>query len=359
MARLVFLSIPVGKQGAVRKTLESEDIEYTLTEEISGREYGALAFFTLPTTAVEPVLAKLRDAGIDDESITVIMDTKTVISRNFEALESKYEEEERTEEQIASQELKSTVENLMPSNWVYLIMTFVSAIIAAAGLLLNSAAVVVGSMVIAPLIGPAMASNVGTVLNDRDLFVEGAKLQIIGIGLAILGAAIFAIGIRLLHLIPPGISLVAIDQIRERIRPDFLSLAIALGSGVAGVLSLSTGMSSALVGVMIAVALIPPAATVGLGIAWMQPQIILGSGVLLMVNIISINIAALGVLWYMGYQPQRWHFLSQSRESVLKQAGILVVSLLLLSVFLGGVTLSSYQVATTEQVIENDIQNVL
>lgn len=66
--------------------------------------------------------------------------------------------------------------------------------------------------------------------------------------------------------------MLSLSEVRERLRPDFLSLVVALGSGVAGVYSLMSGVSSALVGVAIAVALIPPAATVGIGIAWGSPH---------------------------------------------------------------------------------------
>lgn len=70
-------------------------------------------------------------------------------------------------------------------------MTAISAVVAVIGLLQNSAALVVGSMVIAPLIGPAMAAAVGTVIDDHELATRGIRLQIIGLGLAIVSAAVF------------------------------------------------------------------------------------------------------------------------------------------------------------------------
>jgi uncharacterized membrane protein len=112
---------------------------------------------------------------------------------------------------------------------------------------------------------------------------------------------------------------------------------------------LMTGVSAALVGVMIAVALIPPAATVGIGIAYGEPSLALGSAVLVAVNVLSINLAALVVLWYSGYRPQQFFQRDQARVATLKRVVFLVGAIAVLSLFLGGVTFDSYQTATTEQ----------
>ncbi|WP_227133268.1 TIGR00341 family protein [Halorubellus salinus] len=360
MARLVFVTVPVGKQDAVLDILDDEGISYTLTDETSNREYTCALHFPLPTNAVEPILDRLRETGINDDAVTVTVETQTVVSRDYDQLEEQFTEDEERPEQIAREELQSAAEELVPASMpIYAGMTIVSAIIATAGLLLDSAAVVVGSMVIAPLIGPAMATSVGTVFRDRDLFRDGVKLQIIGAILTVASAALFAILIRTGNLVPPGLDILSISQIRERFRPDVLSLMVALGSGAAGVISLASGLSSALVGVMIAVALVPPAATVGIAIAWGNTALAVGSGVLLLVNVLSINLAALLVLWYMGYRPEKWFRMEQTRKTFVKRVGILLISILVLSAFLGTVTFSSYQTATSEQSIQNDIQSIL
>jgi uncharacterized membrane protein len=107
------------------------------------------------------------------------------------------------------------------------------------------------------------------------------------------------------------------------------------------------------------VALVPPAATVGIGIAWGNTALAVGSGVLLLVNVLSINLAALLVLWYMGYRPAKWFHIEQTRKTLLKRVGVLLVSILLLGAFLGTVTFSSYQTATVEQSIRDDVRQVL
>ncbi len=354
--RLVQISVPQGKLDSVESVLDEEGIDYVVHEEASGRDTEAVVSFPLPTNAVEPILEALRNVGLSSDTYTVITEANTVLSRDFDALEERYAEE-KDEDRIAREELTAKAEELAPSLQTYIIMTVVSAVIATAGLLLNSPAVVVGSMVIAPLIGPAMTANVGTVVDDHELFIRGVKLQAFGLLLAIASATVFAVIVRTANVVPPIADVTTVDQIRERVAPDFLSLVVALGAGTAGVLSLTSGVSTALVGVMIAVALIPPAATVGIGIAWGQPLVSLGSGVLVLVNILSINLAVLVGLWYQGYRPESWFRESDARSATVKRIGVLVVSILVLSAFLGGVTLDSFNRATTSAEIQERVSD--
>jgi uncharacterized hydrophobic protein (TIGR00341 family) len=351
--RLVQVTVPAGKRETVLSTLDDEDVDYVVTDETSGRDYAAVVSFPLPKNAVEPVLESLREVGLNDEAITVVVEANTVVSRHFEALEEEYAREEDPD-RIAREELTAAAESLAPSTQTYVVMTVVSALIATAGLLLDSPAVVVGSMVIAPLVGPAMAASVGTVVDDREMFARGLRLQVGGLVLAVLTAALFALLVRYGNLIPPLADVATVPEIRERLAPDFLSLVVALGAGVAGVVSLTSGVSSALVGVMIAVALIPPAATAGIGLAWGTPFVTLGSTVLLLVNVLSINLAALVMLWYRGYRPEHWFRESDARSATAKRIAVLVVAIVVLSVFLGGVTYDSYTQATITQQLQTD-----
>ncbi|OYR75008.1 TIGR00341 family protein, partial [Halorubrum sp. E3] len=105
--------IPAGKRAAVVRALDDEGVDYVVTDETSGREYTAVATFPLPTAAVEPVLDRLREAGIDESTYTVIVAAETVISRRFEALEEEYEEEsERGGDRISREELQAKADGL-------------------------------------------------------------------------------------------------------------------------------------------------------------------------------------------------------------------------------------------------------
>jgi uncharacterized hydrophobic protein (TIGR00341 family) len=357
--RLVQVLIPTGKREAVRSVLEDEGIDYAFTDETSGRKFAAVVTFPLPTSAVEPVLERLREAGIERDAYTVVVDAETVVSRHFEDLQESYEEEKESD-RIAREELVAAARELSPRTATFSLMTVVSAVVATAGLLLDSPAVVVGSMVIAPLIGPAMATSVGTVLDEDDLFRRGLKLQLLGGILAVAGAALFALFLNETRIVPlSSAEVFAIGEIRERLTPDVLSLAVALGAGIAGAISLSSGVSSALVGVMIAAALVPPTAVVGIGIAWGSISAVTGSLVLVLVNFVSINFAALLVLWFSGYRPQRWFRLDEARTATVRRTAVLGLAILVLSAFLGGVTYASFTTATFEDEAQVAVERTL
>jgi uncharacterized hydrophobic protein (TIGR00341 family) len=350
--------VPTGKRRAVLDTLDDAGVEYALTDEVSGREYTAVVSFPLPTEAVEPIIERLREAGIERESYTVVLAAEAVVSKKFERLSEEYAESEETSSRISREELKTEAEEMAPEIPTYAMLTVVSAVIATAGVLLDSAAVVVGSMVIAPLIGPAMAASVGTVLDDRGMFVRGARLQLLGLFVAIVAAAGFTTLLKTVHLIPP-MDPTTVGQVQERLLPDFLSLVVAIGAGVAGATSLRTGVSASLVGVMIAVALIPPTAVIGIGIAYGLPLVVLGASVLVLVNVLSINLAGTVTLWYAGYRPDQWFRTDEARAATLQRIAVLVASIAVLSVFLGGVTFMSYTTAAIEDDMADGVHETL
>ena len=354
--RLVEILIPKSKRDAVEEALDDEGIDYTLIQEESREEPSVVITFPLPMGAVESVLDDIRDAGIDEDSYTVIIEAETVISDRFDELEQQYAQ---NTPRISREELQAQAKDLTPSFTTYLVMTVMSVVVATAGLLLDSPAVVVGSMVIAPLIGPALGASVGTVIDDRALFRRGIKLQAIGLGAGVLTAAMFAFFVKRTGLVSPMLDLYAISEIRGRLTPDMLSLVIAIGAGVAGAWTLTAGTSAALVGVMIAAALVPPLGVAGIGIAWSQPQVALAAALLVLVNVLTINISSLVVLWYKGYRPESWWKQDEARGATARRAAALVVAVVALSLFLGGVTFDTYRTGAYEEEVQADITDVV
>ncbi|MFW5984546.1 MAG: TIGR00341 family protein [Halobacteria archaeon] len=339
----------------VVKALEEAEVEYAVTGETSDREVSHVFTFPVRTDEVEEILDSLKEVGVGEKGKgnVVVSEVEAVVSEEFEEEE---EEDENGDERIARDELKATAKGLSRSTLNYVVFTVVSAVVATAGVLQNSAAVVVGSMVIAPLIGPAMASSVGSVLKDDDLFWNGVKAQFVGVGVAVGSAILFALLARL--LLAPEIDLLLIEQVTERVNPGLLALAIALGAGVAGALSITSGASAALVGVMIAAALIPPAAVVGLGVAYERFAVAASSGVLVLVNLLSINLAALVVLWAKGYRPEKWYDEKPARRVTQKRVVTLFAVVVVLSAFLVVSTVNERSRAGFEEEVENYVEGV-
>ena len=351
--RFVQVLVPTGTRDAIIEVITNENIEYAVTDETGTKRHEAIITFPLPTAAVEPVLDQLRAVGTDTDVTTVVIEAETVVSDQFDELDAAYtaDSDDTTDgDRIARDELLARANELAPGIGPFVLMTIVSAVVATAGLLLNSPAIVVGSMVIAPLIGPAMSTSVGTVVDDNSLVVRGFKLQVFGGVLAITSAAGFAFLLRTVQIVPLSAPEVfAIGEVSQRLAPDVLSLVIAVGAGAAGAVSLASGVSTALVGVMIAAALVPPTAVVGIGLAWGAPRAVAGSAVLVLVNFIAINLIALISLWQLGYRPQSWFRTSEARSATLTRIAILTVALIILSSALAGFTYSSAQTAAFEE----------
>ncbi|MFB6170043.1 MAG: TIGR00341 family protein [Haloarculaceae archaeon] len=287
---------------SVRDVLDEQGVDYVVSEV---DDDAVVVEFPLPTQAVELVLDSLRDTGHEDR-YTVIVEAQSAIAEHFDELEDRFVTGDEEDESLAPEEIRATALDLTPSPVTYYSMTLLSAVVATAGLLLDSPAVVVGSMVIAPLVGSALTASVGTVLAERELILDGFRTQVSGLLLSVFGAAAFGAALRTASLLPAALQITTINQISQRISPGLLSVLVGICAGAAGAFSLATGVSAALVGVMIAAALIPAAAAVGIGIAWGLPSVGTGAALLLVLNAVAIHVSAVLVFWKFGYRPAGW-----------------------------------------------------
>ncbi len=177
----------------------------------------------------------------------------------------------------------------------FIVLTILSAIVATIGLNSDSVTIVIAAMVIAPLLGPILAFSLGTALGDTDLMARAAKTGlagfIIGFGTALLMAVFMPVELGSQELLD-----------RTTIGPAIVILALA--SGAAAALSLTTGMSSALVGVMVAVALLPPSAAAALFLGAGEYQQAQKATILLGLNVVSVLLAAQIVFAWKGIRPR-------------------------------------------------------
>lgn len=351
--RLIQTLVPEGKRETVIEVLEAAEIDFAMTAETSNSSFSDIVYIPAQADGVEDILEELRSVGVERDGYMVVTDVETIVSEQFEtATESDEDDSNGETERISRDELRTKAENISRSTPNYLALTLISAVVATAGLLQDSAAVVVGSMVIAPLIGPAMASCVGTVINDNELFWNGVRAQTIGVIVAVAGATLFALSYR--FLLAPELELLLIQQVAERAHPGLLVLAIALGAGAAGALSLTSGADEALVGVMIAVALMPPAASVGLGIAYLDTVLAVGASVLVLVNLLSINLAGVVTIWVKRYKPTHWYDAREARRLTSRRLVVFLLAILVLTSFLAMVSADARETMT----FENDVERI-
>ena len=200
----------------------------------------------------------------------------------------------------------------------FLLMVFLSTVVACIGLIENNVAVVVGAMVIAPLLGPNISLAFATSMGDGELMWKSLKTNLAGLGLAMLMAV--AIG-----LVWPDY--INSHELMMRTDVGLDGVLLALASGAAAVLSLTTALSSALVGVMVAVAILPPTATMGMMLGSGQTDLALGAGLLLAVNVVSINLSAKLMFLLKGVKPRTWLEKRKARQSVTVYIFIWLVTL--------------------------------
>lgn len=163
----------------------------------------------LPASGVEPIRKELGELELSDQVYLVVMDPETVVPAETNE-EDRYSQVEGLGYQgISRSELHSKASDLVPEFTIYTLMTAISAVIAAAGVLLESLAVLVGSMVIAPLIGPPMATSVATVIDDDELFARTVRYQAVGSAIGMVSATAFAL--LMIHYLMGGLGLIPPD----------------------------------------------------------------------------------------------------------------------------------------------------
>ena len=239
-----------------------------------------------------------------------------------EAALPREEAEEETEiisaTETTREELYNSIGKNARLNQTYLLLIFLSTVVVAIGLLKDNVAVVIGAMVIAPLLGPNLALALGTALGDTDLMWKAFKTGLAGMSLAL------ALSILIGIFWPLNI------ESRELLARTYVGLdsaVLAMASGAAAVISLTSGIPSILVGVMVAVALLPPAATMGLMLGAGQTDLAYGAAFLLAVNIVAINLSAkLGFL-IQGIKPRTWLAKKKAKQSMQSYIIIWVLTL--------------------------------
>ena len=272
---------------------------------------------------LQPVLDALQNM-LDNQPLA------RVVVLPVEVALPKPTEEEREEEDaaIAAREaLYEGVEKNARLDLNFAILVMLSTAVAAIGLVENNIAVVIGAMVIAPLLGPNLAFGLGTALGDIPLMRKAALSTSMGIVLAV------SLSIAIAMVWPFKSSS---PELAARTEVGLDSVALALASGAAAALSLTTGLSSVLVGVMVAVALLPPAVTLGLMIGHRESSLAAGAGLLLAVNVVCVNLASKLVFFLEGIRPRTWWEKEKAKRAMAIYILVWLVTLMILVVFIYG-----------------------
>jgi uncharacterized hydrophobic protein (TIGR00271 family) len=223
----------------------------------------------------------------------------------------------------------------------YFVLIVLSSIIATLGLLLNSAAVVIGAMLVAPLMSPILAFSLGLVLGDVRLLRLSIEAVFKGVALAVIIAAFIGI-------LSPFKELTG--EIIARTRPTLFDLAVALASGMAGAYAMARkDVSAALPGVAIAAALMPPLGVMGLGLSLGDARVAGGAFLLFTANIAAISLAGVIVFMLLGIRPQIWQ--PQAQEQISRRLIGFIILLLVIAIPLGIIMRDIIRDTAQEQVV--------
>ncbi len=334
--RLIQIAIPEEQRDAMVDVLEERNFGYTITDGRAGHGERVIISFVLPADAVEHVLNDFEDEGFDTDTFTVSLQTQFA---TFDGIDEVQDTWAKTPNKIAPATLRSKAKDLRLNDRSYLWMMVLSTVIATAGLLLGSPAIVVGSMVLAPIVSPMLTASVGAVRDDRQMVIGSIQMQAFGLAVAIVGAFLFSLLAKHLFAVPMTLAVSTMESISSRFAPGILAITVGLASGAAGAFGLVTKGQVSIVGVMIAAALIPTAAASGIGFAWGELVIGVGALALLLVTIIAVNVGGYLMLYYLGYRPddvdEGFFEVDTLREKAVLGGTILLVGALVVTVGFG------------------------
>ncbi len=193
---------------------------------------------------------------------------------------------------------REIIEAAHPTSGFFLMNLF-AAVVASYGLLANSAAVVIGAMVIAVLLGPIAGIGLALVISDKKLFFRA--LWAVGLGMLEVLAISFLVGS--IHSLPAVTS-----ELLARTQPNLFDLMIALAGGAAGAYAVARRVpGGTMIGVAIATALVPPLCTVGITAAYGEWELASGAFILFFSNFVAIQCAYSIVLFMLRFRPAEHH----------------------------------------------------
>jgi len=319
--RKVEIIINATEKESLVEFLERDKVEDSWWSILEGNMV-QLAYIT-HAESTEEFLDRLEKKYSDSPGFRIILSpVEAVLPRKEE--EKPEETEPKPEKKkvyllrISRAELYEDITQFSEMNRNFLIMVVLSSVVAGIGILTENIPVIVGAMVIAPLLGPNIALAFGTVLGDVPLVRKSAITGAIATIISLL----IAFGWGMFYSVELG----TINNVGIRLS----DIILAFVSGAAGAVTMLRGGSSSLVGVMVAVALLPPLMRAGLfagGGYWMQSMHAL---LVFLANTICVNLAGILTFIVAGITPKYWWEEKKARQYNRKAMAVWTILLLVL-----------------------------
>jgi uncharacterized hydrophobic protein (TIGR00271 family) len=243
---------------------------------------------------VSVIIEDLRELGVPDEGSIAVEVTDTDISSVADSAKEAADKLPFGDAVVWEDvEARTSEETELSINFVEFMM--IATLIGAVGILLDSPILIVGAMVVGPEFGPIAALCVAIVQRRADLARRSATALLVGFPIAIAVAFAWSLVFRHLGLAEGPSDVHPFTQFISH--PDFFSFFIAYLAGTAGVLSLTSAKSGALIGVLISVTTIPAAANIGVAMAYEDWSEVAGASAQLGVNLVALVLGGVARLY--------------------------------------------------------------
>jgi uncharacterized hydrophobic protein (TIGR00271 family) len=240
----------------------------------------------------DTVLEQLRSLGIDQTGAILVHDVAVALSSSAERAEEAVPG--LGSDAVVWDEIEQKTSDETQFSVTYLIFLAAATVLASVGVLLDQPILIIGAMVVGPEFGPLAALCLGVIQRRRLMITRSLAALLVGFPAAMAITVVTTLAMTGLGLIDKSM-LLAERPLTDFIwRPDALSWIVAFLAGVAGMLSLTSAKSGALVGVLISVTTVPAAANAAVAIAYGVLDEAIGSTVQLLINLAAIVTA--GVL---------------------------------------------------------------
>ncbi|MFG1928416.1 DUF389 domain-containing protein [Cryptosporangium sp. NPDC048952] len=288
------LIVPPDRMPAVMDLLEG-DASVTHLAVLTGAARDPVGDVVLCDVAREgasAVLGALRDLDIAEHGAITAENVDLVLSESGRRAEE--EAPGLGTDAVIWEEIEHRVSDEIQLSATYLTFLVVATIIAGIGVLLDQPILIVGAMVVGPDFGPLAAFCVGLVQRKRAMAVRAAIALLVGFPVAMAATLATTWLLAALDLVDRSMLLDDRPLTDFIWRPDALSWVVGFLAGIAGITSLTSAKSGALVGVLISVTTVPAAANVAVALAFGVFDEAWGSTVQLVVNLAAIVVG--GVL---------------------------------------------------------------
>ncbi len=288
-----------------------------------GGRYGAIVYAVVGAQRTGEALDRLHERLANRGALLVLVQPLDgVLPRPPASPKNEARSDARSAAAVSREEVYASIADTAEFNWTYVALVVLASVVAAIGLARDNTAAVIGAMVVAPLLGPNMALGLGMVLGDGPLIRRALATN--AAGLAICLASASALGLAL-DADP------STPELASRTQVSIWDLVLALAAGCAGALSYTTGVPAYLTGVMVAVALLPPAVASALLLSQGELPGAVSALLLTGGNLTALTLAAILTFVWRGMRPRNWWQEERARRSARLGVAIFIALLVALA----------------------------